>query len=455
MHLNHIITKENLGILKNVIIIFLGVRLALLFITFMGLGALPNINFYTKELFFPKPELSYWSRWANWDGKAYQDIALTGYEPVLTVFFPFYSILIKTLTLVGISSFWAGFLISNTATILAMFFLFKLILLDFKESIAKKAILALIIFPTSFYLVSLYNESLALFTIVAAFYFTRKKKWGWAAIFAGFASITRLTGLAAIIGIFFEYLINQDSLKNSLKINLFWKSKINRLFLYLFGLIILLNLFLGFSSNTLVTGIISTLLDLVSWVFYLVFIILLLKFCRIFIRLVNIGNIFSKNFLILSLSLLPVFFYLVFQKMNFGDFFSFLNHESIWGKYLSLPWVGPLNNLQFLVSNLFTIGEYSSRIHLRFGIFILSLIGLYFSFLKLRLSYTLFYFIALLIPLFSGTLIDFPRYALILFPLFIILGKIENEAIQKVGLTVSISLLTLLTILFFNGYFFM
>lgn len=79
--------KSNQDILKYVLYLFLGWRLVLFFITFLGLSSLPNTDFYHHLIFFPNSNLDYWSRWANWDGQAYQQIANLGYQPIQTVFF--------------------------------------------------------------------------------------------------------------------------------------------------------------------------------------------------------------------------------------------------------------------------------------------------------------------------------------------------------------------------------
>lgn len=450
---------SDLQILKYVFFLFLGWRLTLLFITFLGLGALPNTNFYTKELFFPSPELDYWTRWANWDGKAYQDIANSGYQPVLTVFFPAFPILIKALTLTGFSSFQAGILISNAAFILAMFFMFKLVKLDFDGNVAKRTLFALIIFPASFYFVALYNESLVLFTTVAAFYFARKKRWVYASIFASIAALTRLTGIAIIIGVLFEYLANYDYIsKTKINISFLWQTKIRRFFIYFLFFILFLNIILTLNflkQNPLIQGIIFSILDLIRWIFYPLVVILLFDYLRSLLKYILFEKVFSRNFIYLLLSFAPISLYFLYQKIYFNSFVSFLSYESVWGKYFSPPWNGPLNNLQFLIHNLFTIGEYSARVHLRFGIFIIALAGLIICFRKLRLSYTVFYLAAFLLPLFSGTLIDFSRYSLIFFPLFIVFGLVKNKMVQKIGIMISVSMLTFLLILFFNSYFFM
>jgi Gpi18-like mannosyltransferase len=78
---------------------------------------------------------------------------------------------------------------------LALYFFYKLIILDWKEKIAKRSILYLLFFPTAFFFSMFYTESLFLFLILASFFFARSKKWLLAGIFGGLATVTRLTGI--------------------------------------------------------------------------------------------------------------------------------------------------------------------------------------------------------------------------------------------------------------------
>lgn len=447
--------ENNLAIFKYILLTFLGWRAALFLITFLGLGALPNADIYKHQIFFPSLNLDYWSRWSNWDGRAYQDVVQNGYNAVTIVFFPAYPLLIKGLTLLKVPYFWAGFLLSQIFTILAMFYLYKLAVLEFGEKTAKRAIFALLIFPASFYLVTLYNESLTLFTATAALYCARTKRWLPAAILAGIASVTRLAGVAVIIGVFAEYFLS-----SALRFNLsfLWKTWNRRIFVYSLLFVILLNnfqpVFLS-TKNFLASGVIATLLEPSNWVSSVLGAIVFLELMKIMVLNISWKKVFKKEFYYLLLSLLPLILFAIYQQKQFGSPVSFLDGETRWGKFISLPWQGPVYNLGFLFSNFFAIGEYSSRVHLRFLIFSALAVGWIISWYKLRISYVLFYLGALLIPLFSGSLIDFPRYSLIISPFFLLLGMIENEFWQKIGIMLSLLLLSMLSILYFNNYFFM
>ena len=71
----------------------------------------------------------------------------------------------------------------------------------------------------------------------------------------------------------------------------------------------------------------------------------------------------------------------------------------------------------------------------------------------IRFSYLIFALFSFLIPISSGTFSGIPRYAVVLFPIFISLALINNKWIQFVYTAVSAVLLGLLLMLFSRGYF--
>lgn len=320
--------------------------MALLFITFFGLSTFPSTA-----------DLDYWIRWANWDGGHFRGIAENGYLPQQTVFFPLYPMLIKFLMFLGVPSLWGGLIISNLATILTLFFLYKLTLLDFSEKVAKRATFALLIFPTSFYLGAVYSESLFLAVTLASFYFARKTAWGWASFFAGASVATRLVGLAAILAILVEYLL------------------INK-------------------------------------------------------------KILTKKLVYIFSSLLPFWLYIIYLKFKFQNSLIFLTSEENWNRRLTYPWVA-LEKIPSFTDLLF---------------FLVGLVALVAIYKSLPKSYFIFSLMAFLIPLFSGTLLAFPRYLLVIFPIYVVFANIKNEFLQKTGIIFSILLLSAYSMLFINGY---
>ena len=150
----------------------------------------------------------FWQNLSNWDGGHYLAIAQFGYsEDFQYAFFPLYPMLIRAVNYVFDNYLFSALLISLVSVYLLIQLLYRLIILDFDRKISSKVIFNLLIFPTSFFFVTAYSESLFLLLTVATFYFTRKNKLFLATITASLAGATRLVGLATIFAFLIEVLV--------------------------------------------------------------------------------------------------------------------------------------------------------------------------------------------------------------------------------------------------------
>jgi hypothetical protein len=139
--------------------------------------------------------------WMQWDAEHYQNIALYGYTfqnvrwPNIA-FFPLYPLLIRLLLpITGNNVTIAALLVSNLALFAAVLLLYDLLARDFDRKVAYRTVLLLLLFPTSFYFVAGYTESLALALTVAALWAMRRERW-WLAGTAGFfLALTRVPGV--------------------------------------------------------------------------------------------------------------------------------------------------------------------------------------------------------------------------------------------------------------------
>lgn len=201
---------------QKILILFFAWRilLTLILITSINLIPLNSKDFlgggYNNYINNP-----YLFSWANFDGEHYLSIAQNGYANFEQAFFPLFPLLIKliasaisydyqTLTIVGL-------VITHLSFLLALIVLYKLIKIDFSAKVTWLSILLILIFPTSFYYISLYTESLFLLFTILAFYFARKNKWFLASVFGAFASATRVIGILILPALVIEA----------------WKQKIN------------------------------------------------------------------------------------------------------------------------------------------------------------------------------------------------------------------------------------
>jgi len=151
--------------------------------------------------------------WARWDSSWYLSIATSGYEylagqPSNVGHFPLYPLLIRTLS---ISSqdlavlVVIGWIIANTATLVAFYLLYRLILLDDGPDVGRRTIWLLAFFPTSFYLSTVYSEGLFLALTVAAFYAARRRRWLAAGLLGGLSALTRSIGVFLVLPLAWEW----------------------------------------------------------------------------------------------------------------------------------------------------------------------------------------------------------------------------------------------------------
>lgn len=155
---------------------------------------------------YPDPWLAMWQRFdANW----YLSIAEYGYQsyPGTEHFPPFYPLLVSlTLPVIG-NSFIAGLVVSHLSALFAIKLLFDLFN-EWDNSLSRQTLLYFLIFPTTFFLFSIYSESLFLLLALLALRAMQRQSWVWAGFWIFCATLTRLQGVA--LGIPLLYLIFQD-----------------------------------------------------------------------------------------------------------------------------------------------------------------------------------------------------------------------------------------------------
>ena len=146
----------------------------------------------------------------HWDSFWYLKIATEGYKYIpgqmsSIAFFPLYPSLIWAVSQASISPALAGWVISTIALGVGLIFLFKLVKKFHPEIDPISPITYLLIFPTAFFLNSVYTESLFLALSIIFFYFLLSKRFFMATIFLSLASLCRMNGLFLFIPFIFEY----------------------------------------------------------------------------------------------------------------------------------------------------------------------------------------------------------------------------------------------------------
>ncbi len=372
---------------KKVIIYFLTWRVLLFVFLFLAIQLLPlQFDFIGGGLseYLKKPQL--WA-WANFDGEHFLQIAKGGYSDLTYFFFPGLPLFIRFMNFFGgtlIAFLKTGLVVSNVSLILALIGVYKLVSKDFKEKTARNTIFLILLFPTSFYLGSVYSESLFLAMVVWSFYLARSNKWIASGVLASLSAITRLVGVGMFPALICEAYLTRKDKDFNLKQTL--------LGLFIIPLGIIFYMYFLYSST-------GDPLD--------------------FLHTVGIyGPQRSSTFILLP----QVFYRYIFKIL-----------PSVSYNYFPAVFV---TYLEFITGAVFSL---------------LGLIGLW----KLRLSYSIFLLMGLVLPSLSGSFSSMPRYVIVLFPAFILLSLYLEKAgkfIRYLVYSLLFLSLGLATALFVRGY---
>jgi hypothetical protein len=135
----------------------------------------------------------------QWDGTWYVNVAEVGYHPGQTAnsaFWPLYPWLMRLgSNLTSLAPEVIGYVISNVAFFFALYFLYRLVNLDFSTTVAEKTLWAVALFPTAFFFTAVYTESLFFLLAIAALYFARRGEWLLAGSIGLLAALTRSAGM--------------------------------------------------------------------------------------------------------------------------------------------------------------------------------------------------------------------------------------------------------------------
>lgn len=395
--------------LKYVLKLFFLLQLVVVFSWFLGEKFLPmRETFSGKGLGEMISQPLVWSR-ANFDGFHYTKIARDGYQYLQQAFFPFYPKLIKFFQPVFRSFIVSGIFISSLFFLLFLWLMKKLLEEEGeKEEAIKKTLLFLVLFPTSFYFVSVYTESLFLFLVLLSFWWAKRKQWLLAGLTAGLASYTRLVGIFLFPALVYEYYQSESKRKMKERLLAARKALIEKLsFKYLLYF---------FKSR---------------WPHF-------------------------KNLTFLSLSSWGLLSYMYYLKRTTSDWFYFARVQPDFGAQRSVNKLIMLYQVFWryfkMITDINLIKTYAYfNVWLEFLIALLFLVLLILGWLvfEIRRSWMIFASLAYLLPTLTGTFSSMPRYVLVCFPCFLVLAKLK---LPKIVYLISGALLLLCTALFVRGY---
>ncbi|MBX5449702.1 mannosyltransferase family protein [Thermogemmatispora sp.] len=145
--------------------------------------------------------------WNHWDTSHFITIALHGYSNWWrTAFYPLYPLLIRLVNYLADNPVLAGLVVSNLTGFGVLVLLYRIIAEDFGDELASRTVLYYATFPMAFFLAAAYSESLFMLLSLLCFYALRRGYWWQAALWGGLSSLTRVTALPLLIPFAYEYL---------------------------------------------------------------------------------------------------------------------------------------------------------------------------------------------------------------------------------------------------------
>jgi hypothetical protein len=364
------------------------------------------VGIIAPKLFTPRPAEGTWhvagtpvwlEMWARWDSGFYLEIVKYGYRFIATeqtsaAFFPLYPILIKFFTWFTQHELLAGVLVSNACLYLLLVVFYKLTLLDFSEQVAQRAMVYLLLFPTSFFFSAVYTESTFLLFALLSVYAARKSRWGLAGIAGMLAASSRVVGVIfwGVIGL--EWLRQHGwTIFQCLKVST-WS-----------------NLWQGLKKD---------------------------------------------GFSLIALSVVPLglFSYMAFLQHYFADPVAFMTVQAAWQRE-TLGVIGILQrDLSGFIEGLYQ-GQFYYQVLLDVPVLLISLPLSYIVWRRLGAGYALYVILGLVVPASSSTQ-SLSRYVLVLFPVFMLLGHWgQKRSLHIILLVIFIPLSALCFALFVNWYF--
>jgi hypothetical protein len=192
-------------------VVWLVTRLGLLVFTFMT-SLFEAAHAAPPSVYFPAVTLSPMQmlhEWNQWDATFYQAIALHGYTPISTPYFPLYPLLIRIgLVFTTPDNAWlVGMIISNAMTLVGcigvVFFAYQETS-DLDDS--RRTLILLLAYPLAFFLSAPYTEGLLLAFAAWSLWAARRGNWWLAALCVFLGVLSRPTGLILYLPLIVEYL---------------------------------------------------------------------------------------------------------------------------------------------------------------------------------------------------------------------------------------------------------
>jgi hypothetical protein len=156
---------------------------------------------------------------------------------------------------------------------------------------------------------------------------------------------------------------------------------------------------------------------------------------------------------IVGVTLIPagIAVYMAYLWVLTGDPLDFSHVQSHWGRHLAPPWVAFEHTIKLIAAAHAELTIANQMLEL--GFTVLMLVVLVLGWRTLRPSYLAYMAVSILVPMSTSSLMSMPRFALVLFPMFVMFGIWgKRAAFNNAYVAFSLPLLGLFTVLFADWY---
>lgn len=189
--------------------------IGLFVLTFAGSKLLPLLPNSGLGAIGPGKDFNYALSLAQWDGGHFLEIAKSGYHNDRNfAFFPLYPLLIKLFSFVTLkNALLSAILLSNIFFVIFLYKLYEYSRNILSQKKAFSTTLTFLLFPTTFFCLVAYSESLFLLLSILMLEALTSERYLKASIFAALASLARFIGVALLATLIADYLAKSKNRK--------------------------------------------------------------------------------------------------------------------------------------------------------------------------------------------------------------------------------------------------
>jgi hypothetical protein len=195
--------------LRFAVVTFVAFRGGLLLLEYVGVRLFPPAGACRPQWQVFSADFDFWNGFFRWDGAWYRRISEGGYSynqgrSSNVAFYPLFPYLARVTGVVLRNRYAAGLVDSHLATFGAIYFMRRLGERFFSRETTERAIVFLLVFPTSFFLSAFYTEALFLFLATATLYAFYEERYVLCGLAGFFAMLSRSSGMVLFAALFID-----------------------------------------------------------------------------------------------------------------------------------------------------------------------------------------------------------------------------------------------------------